>query len=54
MTYWEIMTCWWCGSKEVQAINSADKSETACPYKIFMCLKCDHVFYKYEDEIKKL
>jgi hypothetical protein len=44
------LSCWTCGS---EAISIDSHWECSRPYKIFMCLKCKHIFTKYIDELKK-
>ena len=42
--------CWECGSEGIHPIDS--HWECSRPYKIFMCPRCKHMFFKYEDEME--
>lgn len=45
------MICYRCGFNMVNRIDSGWKGETDRPYGIYMCIKCNRIFVKFDDEL---
>ncbi len=46
-----LLICYECGSKNVNRIDSGWAGEVERPYGIYMCISCEHLFIKYDDEV---